>query len=74
MCVDKLVSDLKRSDCVASEKAGFKPYLKVAKYSDVLTFCGFGNSTDSTFSENQKKLVTSGDIVLKPNKKWSTWR
>ncbi len=72
MCVDKLVSDLKRSDCTASEKAGFKPYVKIVKYSDILTWCGFGNSTDIAFSENQKKLVATGDIILKANKKWST--
>lgn len=71
MCIDKLLSDLKRSDCVASEKAGFKPYMKIVKFSDILTWPGFGDSLDVSLSINQKKLSTTGDITLKVGKTWS---
>ena len=68
----KEISKLKRSDCVASEKAGFKPYILVVLYANILTWCGFGDKSIAagSYSKNEKKVLTTGDIVLKQGEFW----
>lgn len=66
-CIEKDVKDLLRRDCVANKKAGFRPYILLAKWNDVLTWPTF-KSTDITLSENEKDVTTTGDIVLKAGK------
>lgn len=66
----KEISKLKRSDCVASEKAGFKPYILVVLLSDILTWCTFGDNTGTGYSTLEKKVLTKGDIVLKTGIFW----
>jgi hypothetical protein len=69
-CIDKDLSNLKRSDCVAAEKSGFKPYLLIATWADIETWCTFGNNAEESYSANEKKVLTAGNISLKAGKKW----
>lgn len=66
----KEINKLKRSDCVASEKSGFKPFILLALFSDIVKWCTFGNNTTAGFSTLEKKVLTKGDIELTAGKFW----
>lgn len=69
-CVDKDVEDLRRSDCVASKKSGFKPFVLFAKWSDVTTWPQFGDSTAVNRTVSEKTLITKNDVILALGKTW----
>ena len=66
-CIEKDMKDLLRHDCEAAKKAGFKPYLLIAKWNQVTDWYTVGTPIQG-MSDNEVAVTTSGNITLKAGK------